>query len=190
MPAVARTSSTRASRQRSTPTWRTSRSPAPPISTAPATEAATSSTGNSGANVLSGGGGADTLVGGGGLDTFEGDGGNDVFEFNAVTNSGPNFAQADFIIGFDDAGAVAGDVINLATIDAIDGGRQRRLHLPRRDPEPFPPVTAAGSLFLRDEGGNTVVYGNTDGDDATEFAIRISDGGVAPADYSDVDFIL
>ena len=56
--------------------------------------------------------------------------------------------------------------------------------------DPFPPDTAAGDLWLRNEGGNTVVYGTTDDDNATEFAIRISDGGVAPSDYSAVDFNL
>lgn len=147
-------------------------------------------TGSTGANSLSGGGGADTLVGGGGLDTLTGGGGSDVFDFNAVTESGPSSAQADFIIGFDAPGAGGGDLIDLATIDAIGGGGDDAFTFLGEIQNPFPPATAAGSLFLRDEGGNTVVYGNIDGDIDPEFAIRISDGGVAPGDYDVADFVL
>ena len=146
--------------------------------------------GNSGDNLLTGGGGADTLIGGGGRDTLTGDGGNDAFVFNAVANSGPFAAQADFIIGFDGAGAAAGDLIDLAAIDAIAETAGSAFTFLGVIQTPFPPVTAAGDLWLRNEGGNTVVYGNTDGDNTPELAIRISDGGVAPADYDAADFIL
>ena len=55
---------------------------------------------------------------------------------------------------------------------------------------PFPAPTAAGALYLRDEGGETVVYGNVDGDNGPELAIRIDDGATAAAAYTAADFIL
>ena len=55
---------------------------------------------------------------------------------------------------------------------------------------PFPAPTAAGALYLRDEGGETVVYGNVDGDIGPELAIRINDGATTAATYNATDFIL
>ena len=55
---------------------------------------------------------------------------------------------------------------------------------------PFPPATAAGSVWVRNQGGDTVVYGNIDADNAPELAIVITDGGVQPGAYAAADLIL
>ena len=143
-----------------------------------------------GADTLNGAGGADTLVGGNGVDTLIGGGGNDTFVFGALADSGPTSATADIINGFDNPGGAATDVISLAAIDAISGGGNDAFTFLGVIQNPFPPVTAAGSIWLRNEGTNTVVYGNVDGDNASELAIVIADGGVAPGAYDASDFIL
>ena len=117
--------------------------------------------GNAGNNTLSGAGGNDTitggngndvLIGGAGADVLIGSAGNDRFDFNAVTELGalvaganvPPFAVRDLINGFNGAGAAAGDLIDLETIDAIAGGARQRLRLPRGDPEPVPGADRRG----------------------------------------------
>ena len=138
------------------------------------------------------------LIGGAGADVLIGSAGNDRFDFNAVTELGalvaganvPAFAVRDLINGFDGAGAAAGDLIDLETIDAVPGGADNDFVFLGVIQNPFPAPTAAGALYLRDEGGETVVYGNIDGDIGPELAIRIDDGATAAATYIAADFDL
>ncbi|MBP7001289.1 calcium-binding protein [Amaricoccus sp.] len=150
-------------------------------------------TGNGAANILLGLGGVDVIRGGGGADTMSGDAGGDVFDFDLVTDSGPAAAARDVIMGFDGPGGAAGDTINLATIDANQlaaaPGNQAFAFLGWIQ-APNPPATAAGSIWLRNEGGETVVYANVDGDNAPEMAIRIADGATTAAMYNVTDFVL
>ena len=163
--------------------------------------------GNTGNNSLSGAGGNDTitggngndvLTGGAGADVLTGSAGNDRFDFNAVTESGalvaganvPAFAVRDLINGFAGAGAAGGDLIDLETIDAVPGGADTDFVFLGVIQNPFPAPTAAGALYLRDEGGETVVYGNIDGDIGPELAIRINDGATLASTYIAADFDL
>lgn len=162
--------------------------------------AAINGTGNGGANVLVGNGaanvllglaGADTLRGGGGADVLVGDAGADVFDYDLVTDSGPASAARDTILGFDGAGVAGGDVIDLSTIDAnvLLAGNQAFTFLGHIQ-SPNPPSTAAGSVWLRDSGTNTILFANVDGDDAPEMAIIIADGATTASAYTAGDFFL
>jgi Ca2+-binding RTX toxin-like protein len=148
--------------------------------------------GNAAANILLGLGGNDVIRGGGGADTISGDAGADVFDYDFVTDSGPAAAARDVIMGFDAPGGAVVDVINLATIDANVGvaGNQAFAFLGWIQ-APNPPATPAGSIWLRNEAGETVVYANVDANAAPEMAIRIADGpGVTAAMYDAFDFVL
>ena len=127
-------------------------------------------TGNAGNNVLSGGGGNDvlnggsgndTLIGGIGTDTLTGGLGNDLFDYNSVNESLVG-AGRDRIVGFSGNGALAGDRIDLTTIDAnaLVAGNQAFI---------FGGPFMAG--HLRYVGG--VLQGNTDADAAAEFEIQL-----------------
>ena len=81
--------------------------------------------------------------------------------------------------------------IDVSSIDAIAGGAvNEAFSFLGVIQNPFPPATEAGSLFLRDEGGNTVVFGNINSGDDPEIAIIIADGAVAASAYTAADFIL
>jgi Ca2+-binding RTX toxin-like protein len=144
--------------------------------------------GGGGADSLIGAGGNDTLSGGGGQDTMAGNAGADVFDFDLASESTPG--ARDRIDGFDTPGNAAGDTIDLSGIDAITGGANNAFFFLGHIQSPFPPATAPGSLWLRNEGGDTHVYGNLDGDFAPEFALRIVDGAASAASYTAADFIL
>jgi Ca2+-binding RTX toxin-like protein len=147
-------------------------------------------TGGTGANLLTGDAGADTLTGGDGFDTLNGGAGPDVFDFNDVAESGPSSAAADVITAFQNPGAAVGDLIDLSSIDAIAGVAGSNFNFVVVPQNPFPPGTAAGSLWVRNEGGDTIVYGNVDLDLDPELAIRITDGAIAAGTYSAADFAL
>ncbi|MBD2528356.1 hypothetical protein H6G97_01800 [Nostoc flagelliforme FACHB-838] len=68
-------------------------------------------------NQLSGGNGNDTINGGNGTDRLTGGLGNDIFDFNSVFESQPG-ASRDVITDFLGNGNLAGDQIDLSTIDA------------------------------------------------------------------------
>ncbi len=147
--------------------------------------------GGSGNDVLNGNGAADVVIGGLGRDQLIGGAGGDTFDFNATAESGPAAAQRDVILGFDNPGPAAGDVIDLSTIDANTGvALDQVFGFLGAIQNPFPAPVPAASLYLRDEAGDTVVYGNTDADVAPEFSIRIADGATVAADYTAADFVL
>jgi Ca2+-binding RTX toxin-like protein len=81
--------------------------------------------GGDGSDSLNGGVGNDVLTGGNNRDTQTGSLGNDRFDFNSITESLPNIVipgtpalRRDVITDFTGNGALAGDQIDLTTIDA------------------------------------------------------------------------
>ena len=140
--------------------------------------------GGPGTDDLHGGSGRDTLRGGGGPDVLDGAGGNDRFDFNSTTASLPDFR--DLIDGFDDVGAAAGDVIDLATIDANErtGGNDAFDFI---GTDAF---TDRGQLRVFNQAGDTVIVGNTKGGLAGDFAIVVDDGDTAAAAWRAADFVL
>jgi Ca2+-binding RTX toxin-like protein len=137
---------------------------------------------------MNGGTGNDTMSGGAGQDVMNGNAGADVFDFNTVSESSPG--ARDRINGFDAAGNGFGDRIDLSGIDAIAGGFNDAFFFLGHIQAPFPPPTAPGSVWLRNQGADTHVYANVDGDFAAEFALRIVDGATNAADYTAADFFL
>jgi Ca2+-binding RTX toxin-like protein len=136
--------------------------------------------GGAGADTLEGQAGNDTLKGGKGLDILNGGAGFDVFDFDQVSDS--PLSGPDTIVFFDGPGAVAGDLIDLSGIDADTtvAGNQAFIFN----------STGTGGLSIVDSGTDTLIRGNTDGDAAFEFVIRITDGAVTAAMYTAADFIL
>ena len=129
--------------------------------------------GNAGANTLSGGGGIDrlrgqggndTLIGGAGADELAGGAGNDLFVFEDVSDS--SLASPDRILDF-----ASGDLIDLSAIDANVGAA---------DDQAFTFVgsaafsNTAGELRTAVVSGNTMIYGDTNGDGTADFAITVT----------------
>jgi RHS repeat-associated protein len=145
-------------------------------------------TGNSGNNslvdtagndTLSGLIGNDTLTGGDGADLLTGGTGNDIFRYTAESESGTAPGTMDTITDF-----VKGqDKLDLSGIDAdiALAGDQAFLGTILGPLEAF---TLAGQL--RFDGATGILYGNTDGDAAAEFAIQLT--GVLTLDAS--NFVL
>jgi Ca2+-binding RTX toxin-like protein len=123
--------------------------------------------GNKAANRLDGNGGGDTLVGGRGNDELHGGSGADVFIF-AKGDTGKTGAKADTIADFSQAD---NDVIDLTAWDAnsrqandqaftfIDGAKFHKV---------------AGELRTFDNGVDTFVQGDTNGDGKADFLIRLN----------------
>ena len=146
--------------------------------------------GGVGNDTLVGGNGNDTLVGGWGQDVLRGNGQNDIFRFNSAFDS--TFDASDRIEDIAGIGEVGGDVIDLAGIDANTGvaGNQAFTFLGA-----VSSVTGfafgAGALWVENAGGQSRVFGLTNGDAEIDLAIHISDGGaLGAADYIEDDFIL
>ncbi len=116
-------------------------------------------TGDTGNNLLMGQNGNDILNGGEGADILAGGAGNDTFVFDNVSAAG-----GDIISDFE-----PGDVIDLSAIDAIIGG-------PSNDN--FTLVSSfgnvAGELLLSNDGTNTFLDGDTDGDSISNFRIQVN----------------
>lgn len=133
--------------------------------------------GGEGDDVLDGGAGSDALTGGTGVDIFTGGEGRDKFRFGNG-DTGNTIATADRITDLDQA---QGERISLTAMDAIFGGAD--------DAFTFIGTSAFGNVAgqLRYEliGGNTYVMGDTDGDGASDFMIRL-DGALVltGADFS------
>ena len=128
---------------------------------------------NEGVNVLDGGGGNDriqglggndTLIGGDGADQLTGGTGNDIFRFNDASES--TGAARDIILDF-----ASGDSIDLANIDANSGAA---------DDQAFTFIgtdafsNIAGELRYSIIDGNTLVYGDTDGDGNADLVIQLA----------------
>jgi Ca2+-binding RTX toxin-like protein len=137
-------------------------------------------TGNAGANslyglagndTLSGGAGNDALVGGQGMDMMTGGTGIDRFVFDDGDFSSKTSNGADTIVDF-----TPGDKIDLGLVDALSTATRydqpgdqsfvfinhNRFH-----------IQAARELRYEVVGGNTYVYGSTNGDSAADFCIKL-----------------
>lgn len=121
-------------------------------------------TGNNGANALDGGLENDVLTGGRSADTLTGGDGRDRFDFNATLES--TAALSDVIADFAGNGALAGDLIDLSTIDAdtLVGGDQEFVFIGSAA------FTAAGQV--RFVAG--VLLASTDGDVQAELRIVLT----------------
>jgi len=122
-------------------------------------------TGNGLANALNGFGGNDLLTGGLGRDVLTGGVGFDRFDFNSVAESVPG-AFRDVITDFVGNGSLAGDVIDVSTIDAnvLLLGNQAFTFIGGAA------FSAAGQL--RYSGG--VLQGNTNADLSSEFQVALT----------------
>lgn len=150
-------------------------------------------TGNDAANILRGlagndtilgGGGNDTLVGGTGLDVITGGAGNDAFVFATGDFASRTATGADEIVDF-----TSGDKVDVSQIDALVAasgygmaGDQAYLFIGTNK---FHNHTGR-ELRYEVVGGNTYVYGNSDGDTTADWCIKI-DGAHT---LSSTDFVL
>ena len=140
--------------------------------------------GGTGRDTLAGGWGDDALAGGIGADTLIGGLGDDRFDFDSTTDSTFG-AGRDLIRMFDNVGRAAGDRIDLLDIDARAGGPDT----------PFDFIgtagfSARGQLRVFNQGGDTVIAGNTTGDVVSDFQILVDDGSVGASDWRAADFLL
>ncbi|WP_340588073.1 calcium-binding protein [Erythrobacter alti] len=135
--------------------------------------------GRAGADKLFGGLGNDILIGGADRDALEGGAGADMFVFDDGDFAGLRAHNADRITDFKD---YQGDKIDLSLVDAIFGGED--------DAFTFIADAAfsgtAGELRWEHDGGNTMVYMDTDGDAQADYAIML-DGTL---NLAEADFIL
>lgn len=124
-------------------------------------------------DTLSGGDGRDSLLGRAGRDTMTGGGEADTFMFD----DGETVAlisQADQIVDFSHA---AGDKIHLRAIDA-KAGTGADDNFTFIGTNAFAADGVGGQLRYQVAGGNTFIQGDTDGDGAANFFIRLD--GTAP----------
>ena len=135
--------------------------------------------GAGGRDTIDGGAGEDLIDGGAGKDTLTGDSSRDVFQFRDG-DFGATRALADVITDFSQA---AGEKIQLALADANAGvgGDQAFTWIGNGA---F--TGAAGQLRYAQQGGNTYVEGDTDGDGAADVVIALT--GVI--DLVAADFVL
>ncbi len=143
--------------------------------------------GGNGDDRLYGDGGRDVLIGGKGADVLRGGSGNDIFRFKSASHSSKSKSDVIRADGstnaFEGAGKADGDLIDLSSIDANTGkGGDQAFS--------FGTSKGRGELWLRNVGGDTVVYANTDRDDQPEFRLYLDDGRVMASDYTADDFIL
>jgi Ca2+-binding RTX toxin-like protein len=143
--------------------------------------------GGQGDDRLEGGAGADLMRGGAGRDRLFGGAGDDIYNYIAVTDSPAD--AADRILGFDLPGSRRADLIDLDGVDAVEGQAGDQ-DFTFRGAFGGPAEAEPGSLYLREEAGETVVYGNTDADAAPELRIRIADGASRAIHYIAADFDL
>lgn len=144
--------------------------------------------GGSGNDVLRGGADLDALTGGTGADRLIGGLGADRFIFTTTADSRPGasdvIAAGDGALAFEGAGVAGGDVIDLSAIDAnaLISGNQTFTWSTAR---------TAGTAYLADSNGSTVLYAHTDNDGVADFALIIADGaGITARSYIGSDFVL
>lgn len=138
---------------------------------------------------IRGGGGKDMLDGGLGADILQGEGGDDMFVFKDISES--NLTDMDLIRGIDGVGVAGGDVFHLRAIDADSalGGNQNFVWLGEQALSGGT-VFASGSLWVENDGADTMLYGTVNADAIIDFAVRIEDGATDAADYIASDFLL
>lgn len=122
-----------------------------------------------GKDTLYGGGGKDVLDGGAGSDKMYGGAGNDLFVFKDGDFGGTGGATADRISDFSHAES---DRIDLRAVDANSAnGSATHEAFTFIGTDGFHNV--AGELRYQEVNGNTLVYGDTNGDGLADFAIRL-----------------
>lgn len=126
-------------------------------------------TGNNGANLIDGGLGNDTITGGQGADSLRGGSGSDIFDFNNVNETGNTATTRDVILDFQQGQ----DRIDLSTIDASTALGGNNAFLFRGAIAAFG-TAADGEIRFAQEGGITVIYGDTNGDSVAEFQIALN----------------
>lgn len=144
--------------------------------------------GGAGNDVLRGQEGPDVLFGGLGADALYGGTGADRFVFLSHSESNPIhgidlIAGADGAIAFEGVGVAGGDVLDLSGIDAnvTLAGNQAFL---------FSSSGAAGTCYLTERNGETLVCGHVNKDGILDFQVRIADGAITASQYAANDFIL
>jgi Ca2+-binding RTX toxin-like protein len=120
--------------------------------------------GLAGNDVLDGGSGNDTLGGGVGKDTLTGGAGNDVFDFDAITDSTVAGSGRDIVADFS-----AGDLINLASIDAVAGGANDAFAFINGAA-----FSALGQVRVFQQNGKTFVDMNTTGSLDADMRIELT----------------
>jgi len=132
--------------------------------------------GDEGKDILSGGAGSDDLYGGAGQDTLNGNAGADTFYFAAGDTLAAK-GKADTIGDFN---GKQGDLIDLASMDANEN---------RKGNQSFDFIGTdkfsgdAGELRYQTVGGETYVYGDTDGDKKVDFTIHFDDALTLKDDF-------
>ena len=120
-------------------------------------------TGNSAANTIRGNAGNNIIDGGAGLDTLTGGNGNDTFVFHAATDNNIGVGNRDIVTDFKhlqdklDLTDMSGDVFTYrgqATDYGTDNG--------------------AAKIYWTVEGGNTIIHGDANGDQVTDFQIQLN----------------
>ena len=136
--------------------------------------------GRAGSDWLYGGAGKDKLAGGGGADRLKGGTGADSFVFKSIKDSTVAASGRDTILDFS---RKDGDRIDLKAIDAStkSGGDQAFTFI---GTEAF--HKKAGELRFEAKGGDTLVFGDVNGDGKADFSIRFDDALV----FVKGDFIL
>jgi Ca2+-binding RTX toxin-like protein len=141
--------------------------------------------GGAGNDELIGGFGNDVLRGGLGQDILSGRLGSDVFDYNSVLESAP--LNSDLITNFDQVGGpLGGDRIDVSDIDA-------QLFTPGKQDFSFTGTSngGAGSLWVANNGFNSVIFGDIGGTLAPELAIVVADGVFTTAsNWTTDEFIL
>lgn len=137
--------------------------------------------GNRSANTIAGGSGDDFVFGDRGADTLEGGNGRDRFVFQSTSDTGNTDGTSDVILDF----TKGADLIDLSAIDASGILRGNNSFVWSGAADSFGTSTN-GELRYAHEGSNTVIYGDTDRDAASEFRIVLK--GVFVLDAG--DFIL
>ncbi len=124
--------------------------------------------GNAGDDTLSGGGGNDILIGGAGKDTLTGGSGRDSFVFRANSDFNSTRATADVITDF---GQAANERMNFAAIDAnTNTGANDDFEWISTNAFSNTP----GELRYVQDGGNTFVEGDTNGDGVADIVLRLN----------------
>lgn len=122
--------------------------------------------GNKAANILQGNGGTDTLDGGGGKDELHGGADADIFVFDD-RDTGKTNARADTIVDF----IQGADTIDLDPWDA-DSKKKNDQDFEFIGTQKF--HKDAGELRFMQDGGDTFIQGDTNGDGKADFVIRLN----------------
>ena len=132
--------------------------------------------GNGFGNTIRGNNGQNTLVGGLGLDTLIGNGGGDVFAWRSTAETGATTGTADVVGG--DFNPLVGDLLAFNLIDANEtlAGDQAFTFIGAGS------FTAAGQIRSFNNGVDTFIELNTDGDITAEAMVRVQ--GVHAVDAS------